>query len=149
MNLSVRGKGNAGLRGGSPGDLIIRIEEKPHDLFERDGDNLIHELFISFPDAALGIQSEVPTLDGKVRIKIAPGTQPGKVVRLRNKGLPNINGYESGNMLIHINVWTPQELSSEERKILEKLRSATHFTPNPTREQRGFFSKIREFFGQD
>lgn len=149
MNLSVRGKGNAGLRGGSPGDLIIKIEEKPHDFFERDGDNLIHELFISFPDAALGTQAEVPTLDGKVRIKVAPGTQPGKVVRLRNKGLPNINGYGTGNMLVHINVWTPQELNSEERKTLEKLRSSTHFTPNPTKEQRGFFSKIREFFGQD
>ncbi|MEM7657686.1 MAG: molecular chaperone DnaJ [Bacteroidota bacterium] len=148
MNLSVRGKGNAGLRGGSAGDLIIQIEEKPHDHFERDGENLIHELFISFPDAALGTQVEVPTLDGKVRIKVAPGTQAGKVVRLRNKGLPSLNSYNTGNLLVHINVWTPQELTGEERKILEKFREANNFLPNPTKEQKGFFSKIREFFSQ-
>ena len=146
MSLSVRGKGNAGLRGGPAGDLIIQIEEKPSELFERDGDNLIHELFISFPDAAMGTQTEVPTLDGQVRIKIPPGTQAGKVVRLKGKGLPNINGYGTGNLLIHINVWTPQSLTPEERKILTKLRDADNFTPNPTQEQKGLFSKIREFF---
>ena len=146
MSLSVRGKGNAGLRGGPAGDLIIQIEEKPSDLFERDGDNLIHELFISFPDAAMGTQTEVPTLDGQVRIKIPAGTQAGKVVRLKGKGLPNINGYGTGNLLIHINVWTPQSLTPEERKILSKLRNSDNFTPNPTQEQKGLFSKIREFF---
>lgn len=146
MSLSVRGKGNAGLRGGPSGDLIIQIEEKPSELFERDGDNLIHELFISFPDAALGTQVEVPTLDGKVRIKINPGTQAGKVVRLRGKGVPNINGYGNGNLLIHINVWTPQNLTPEERKILTKLQGAPNFEPKPTHEQKGLFSKIREFF---
>ncbi|TAE47167.1 MAG: molecular chaperone DnaJ [Bacteroidetes bacterium] len=147
MNLSVRGKGHAGVRGGDAGDLIIQIEEKPHELFERDGDNLIHELFISFPDAALGSKVEVPTLNGKVRIEIEPGTQPGKVFRLKGKGLPNINGYGAGNMLVHVNVWTPENLSSEERKILNKLRESGNFHPNPTREQRGFISKLREFFG--
>ncbi|GAB4423669.1 MAG: molecular chaperone DnaJ [Bacteroidia bacterium] len=146
MNLSLRGKGHAGVRGGSPGDLIIQIEEKPSDLFERDGDNLIHELFISFPDAALGTQIEVPTLDSKVRIKIAPGTQSGKVVRLKGKGLPNINGHEIGNLLIHINVWTPEVLSAEEQRILRKLQEAANFHPNPSKEQRGIFAKIREFF---
>jgi molecular chaperone DnaJ len=146
MSLSVRGKGNSGLRGGPAGDLIIQIEEKPSDLFERDGDNLIHELFVSFPDAAMGTQVEVPTLDGKVRIKIPAGTQAGKVVRLKGKGLPNINGYGTGNLLIHINVWTPQSLTADERKILTKLREAENFTPNPTQEQKGLFSKIREFF---
>ncbi|MEL6845640.1 MAG: DnaJ C-terminal domain-containing protein, partial [Bacteroidota bacterium] len=148
MNLSVRGRGNAGLRGGSPGDLIIQIEEKPHDHFERDGNNLIHELFISFPDAALGTQTEVPTLDGKVRVKLPAGTQAGKVVRLRGKGLPSINANAFGNMLVHVNVWTPQTLSEKERKTLEQMRESEHFQPNPSREQRGFFSKIREFFGQ-
>ena len=146
MSLSVRGKGNAGLRGGPNGDLIIQIEEKPSDLFERDGDNLIHELFISFPDAALGTQTEVPTLEGKVRIKIPAGTQAGKVVRLKGKGLPNINGYGTGNLLVHINVWTPQSLTAEERKIITKLKNAENFKPNPTQEQKGLFSKIREFF---
>ncbi|MEM7370514.1 MAG: molecular chaperone DnaJ [Bacteroidota bacterium] len=146
MTLSMRGNGNAGLRGGSPGDLIIQIEEKPHELFERDGDNLIHELFISFPNAALGTQVEVPTLSGKVRIKLAPGTQAGKVVRIKGKGLSNINGYGSGNLLVHVNVWTPENLSSEERKLLTKLKDAANFQPNPSREQKGLFSKIREFF---
>jgi molecular chaperone DnaJ len=94
----------------------------------------------------LGTQVEVPTLDGKVRIKVAPGTQAGKVVRLRHKGLPNINGYGTGNLLVHINVWTPQELTSDERRMLENLRKSDHFVPSPTKEQRGFFSKIREFF---
>jgi molecular chaperone DnaJ len=146
MTLSMRGKGNAGLRGGNPGDLIIQIEEQAHDFFDRDGDNLIHELFVSFPDAALGTQVEVPTLSGKVRIKISPGTQAGKVVRLKGKGLPNINGYGQGNLLVHINVWTPEKLSSEEEKILKKLQNSANFQPNPTKEQKGLFSKIREFF---
>lgn len=146
MTLSMRGNGNAGLRGGNPGDLIIQIEEKPHEHFERDGDNLIHELFISFPDAALGTQPEVPTLTGKVRIKLGAGTQAGKVVRVKGKGLPNINGYGTGNLLVHVNVWTPETLTSEERKLLTKLKDASNFQPNPSREQKGLFSKIREFF---
>lgn len=146
MSLSVRGKGNAGLKGGSPGDLIVQILEKPHEHFERDGDNLLHELFVSFPDAALGTQVEVPTLDGKVRIKIHPGTQAGKVVSLRGKGLPNINNYGMGNLLVHLNVWTPQNLSSEEKKLIQKLAKSDNFTPKPTAEQKGLFAKIREFF---
>lgn len=146
MNLSMRGRGNAGVRGGSPGDLIIQIEEEKHEYFERDSDNLVHELFLSFPDAALGTQVEVPTLDNPVRIKIAPGTQAGKVVRLKGKGLPNINGYGRGNLLIHINVWTPETLSSEERRVLEKLQKSPNFTPNPSQDQKGLFSRIREFF---
>ena len=146
MSLSVRGRGNAGLRGGTPGDLIVQIEEKTHDLFERDGDNLIHELFISFPDAALGTQVHVPTLENKVRIKINPGTQGGKVVSLKGKGLPNINGYGKGDLLVHINVWTPEVLTSSEKNLLTKLKDAENFQPDPSREQKGLFSKIREFF---
>lgn len=146
MTLSVRGKGNVGIRGGAPGDLIIQIEEKPSELFERDGDNLIHELFISFPDAALGTSVEVPTLTGKARFKVNPGTQAGKVVRLRGKGLPNINGYGTGDLLIHVNVWTPKSLSSEERKLLTRLKKSSNFDPAPTHDEKGFFSKMREFF---
>lgn len=146
MNLSLRGRGNAGIRGGSPGDLIIQVEEEKHDDFERDGDNLIHGLFLSFPQAALGTQAEVPTLDNPVRIKIAPGTQAGKVVRLKGKGLPNLNGYGRGNLLIHINVWTPETLSAEERRTLEKLQKSPNFQPDPSQEQKGLFSRIREFF---
>lgn len=146
MNLKLEGKGNAGLRGGPQGDLIIQIEEEAHEHFDRDGDNLIHELFISFPQAALGLQPEVPTLDGKVRIKLNPGTQSGKVVRLKGKGLPNINGYGTGNLLVHINVWTPENLTAEEKRLLEKLKSSDNFQPNPSKEQRGLFSRIREYF---
>lgn len=146
MNLNVRGKGNMGLRGGTPGDLLIQIEEKASDLYERDGDNLIHELFISFPDAALGRSIEVPTLGGQSRFKISPGTQAGKVVRLRGKGLPNINGYGTGDMLVHINVWTPKSLTSEEKKILNKMQASPNFKPAPSKEEKGFFAKMREFF---
>lgn len=147
MSLSVRGKGHAGIRGGSPGDLIIQIEEKPSDLFERDGDNLIHELFISFPDAALGVNAEVPTLQGKkVRFKLPPGTQGGEVKRLRGKGLPNINGYGTGDLLIHVNVWTPKSLSPEEKRMLQRLQKSINFEPQPSKADRSFFSKMREFF---
>ncbi len=146
MNLKMEGKGNAGLKGGPSGDLIIQIEEEASEIFDRDGDNLIHELFISFPDAALGTKVEVPTLDGKVRINLPAGTQSGKVVRLKGKGLSNINGYGTGNLLVHINVWTPETLSSEEKKWLEKKKAADNFQPNPSNEQKGLFSKIRDFF---
>ncbi len=111
MSLSVRGKGNAGLRGGTSGDLVILVEEKPHELFERNGDDLVHQLFISFPDAAIGSSVNVPTIAGKERsIKIAPGTQAGKTVRLRGQGLPSLNGYGTGDLLIYINVWTPTRI---------------------------------------
>lgn len=147
MSLSVRGKGHAGLRGGEAGDLIIQIVENPHDLFEREGDNLIHSMFISFPDAALGTKVEVPTIDGgKARFDIKSGMQPGKVVRLRGKGLPNINGYGTGDLLVHINVWVPKDLSSAEKDMLYKLKTASHFHPNPQKEDKGFFARMKEFF---
>jgi molecular chaperone DnaJ len=147
MSLSLRGKGHVGLRGGDAGDLIIQIHELPHELFERDGDNLIYSLFISFPDAALGVKPEVPTIDGtKVRFEIKQGTQGGKIVRLRGKGLPNINGYGAGDLLVHINVWVPKNLSHAEKDALQKMRDSQHFVPNPNADDKGFFSKIREFF---
>jgi len=146
MDLSLRGEGNAGKRGGPPGSLIIHITEKESEYFERDGNNLIHQLFVSFPDAALGTNVEVPTLDGKARFKVGPGTQGGKVVRLRGKGLPVFNGRGHGDLLVHINVWTPRELTSEERKILNRLQKSPNFVPNPTKEEKSFFSKMREFF---
>lgn len=147
MALTMRGKGHAGLRGGENGDLIIQIIEKPHEVFERDGDNLIHTLFITFPDAALGTKVEVPTIDGtKARFDIKPGTLPGKVVRLRGKGMPNVNGYGVGDLLVHINVWVPQNLSSAERENLTKLKTSQNFQPKPQKEDKGFFSKMKEFF---
>jgi len=146
MTLSLKGKGNAGLRGGTPGNLIIQVEEKPSDVFERDGDNLIYQLFISFPDAALGTMIEVPTLAGKVSFKIPAGTQSGKVVRLKHKGLPNINGYGTGHLLVHINVWTPKTLSPEEREIMKKLKNSKNFNPKPTKQEKSFFAKMRDIF---
>lgn len=147
MQLSMRGKGNAAARGGIPGDLIIVIEEVEHEQFKRLGKDIYYELFISFPDAVTGVKTEVPTLDGKVRIPIDAGTQAGKLVRLRHKGLPDIEGYGKGDMLVSINVWTPQHLSKEEKEMIEKLRSSKNFEPNPTKKDRGFFEKIRDMFG--
>jgi len=146
MQLSMSGKGNEGARGGVPGDLIILIEEIDHEDFERDGMNLLHDAFISFTDAAMGANIEVPTLGGKARIKIAPGTQGGRVLRLKGKGLPSVNSYGSGDLLININVWTPKNLSKEEKQILEKLGQSENFKPNPTARDKSFFSRMQEYF---
>ena len=146
MQLSLSGKGNAGARSGVPGDLIVLIEEEKHNDLERDGNNLIHNLFISISEGALGAQVEVPTVDGKARMKIAPGTQPGKVLRLKGKGLPSVNAYGSGDLLINVNVWIPKELNKEERDIMEKLQNAENFAPKPTESEKRFFDRMREYF---
>lgn len=146
MQLTMRGKGHAGRRGGSAGDLQILVEEKPHEFFSRDGDNVVYELFISFPDAALGRSVEVPTLGGKTRFKVSPGTQSGKVFRLKGKGLPNINGYGSGDQLIQVMVWVPKNLTSKERSQLETMQESDNFQPNPSGSDKGFFSRLRDMF---
>lgn len=146
MQLSISGKGNAGERGGSPGDLVILIEEEPHKELVREGLNVAYELYISFPDAAFGTNVEVPTIDGRAKIKIPAGTQSGKVFRLKGKGFPAVNSYERGDELVHVNVWTPQTLSSEERAVLEKLGRSDNFKPNPEKGQKNFFDKMREMF---
>ena len=146
MQLSVGGKGNAGERGGAPGDLIILIEEEQHKELHRDGNNVAHELFISFTDAVFGTQVEVPTIDGRAKIKIPPGTQSGKIFRLKGKGFPSVNSYEKGDQLIFVNVWTPQTLSSEERSVLEKMSQSPNFKPQPDRSEKSFLDKVREMF---
>jgi len=146
MQLSLSGKGNAGARGGIPGDLIVLVEEEKHPDLERDGNNLIHNLFISFPQAALGAQVEVPTIDGKARMKIAAGTQSGKILRLKGKGLPSVNSYGNGDLLVNINVWTPKHLSKDETLLLEKLQNAENFQPNPTSSEKSYFDKMKDFF---
>ena len=146
MQLSVSGRGNAGERGGPPGDLIILIEEEQHPELHRDGLNVAYELHLSFPDATFGIQAEVPTIDGKAKIKIPPGTQSGKIFRLKGKGFPGVNSYERGDQLIHVNVWTPQHLTPEEKAILEKLGDSPNFQPKPDKNERSFFDKVREMF---
>jgi len=146
MELSIRGKGHAAPNGGIPGDLIVHIEEEPHPHFKREGNNLIYHLFISFPDAALGATVEVPTLDGKARIKLEPGTQSGKLLRLKGKGLPSINGYEKGDIIIDVNVYVPTNLTSEERKILEQLRNSKNFQPASNKKEKSFYERMKEYF---
>jgi molecular chaperone DnaJ len=146
MQLSVSGKGNAAPRGGIPGDLILQVEEIEHETLLRDGSNLIYNLFINFADAAMGTSIEIPTLDGKAKIKIEAGTQGGKLLRLKGKGLPSLEHHGKGDLLVNINVWTPQHLSSEEKKILEKFRESTNFKPHPGKKDRGFFDRMKEYF---
>jgi molecular chaperone DnaJ len=149
MELSVSGKGNAGKQGGVAGNLRVYIEEESHEHFQRDGNNIMYELFINIADAALGAQVEVPALDGKVRIKIPSGTQAGKIFRLQGKGLPAVQSYEVGDQLVHVNVWTPKQVNDEERQLLEKLRTMPNFSPSDSaaKAERGFFEKMKDIFG--
>ena len=146
MQLSVRGEGNGAPIGGVPGDLIVMVEVLPHDVFQRNGKNLHHDHYISFADAALGATAEVPLLGGKAKIKIDAGTQSGKIVRLRGKGLPSVDSYGNGDLLINLNVWTPKKLSKSETKALEELRDSANFQPEPDHGERGFFDKVRDMF---
>ncbi len=146
MQMSVSGKGNAARRGGVNGDLLVVIEEDKHPELIRDGNDLIYYLYLSFPEAALGVPVEIPTVDGKVKIKIEPGTQPGKILRLRGKGLPDINGYGKGDLLVNINVWVPKNLSGEEQQAIGKLRDSSNFTPDPSREDKNFFERMKSYF---
>jgi len=146
MQLTVSGKGNAPRRGGIPGDLLVVIEEEPHPELQRDGNDLIYSLFISFIDAALGTDVEVPTVDGKVKIKIDPGTQSGRILRLRSKGLPDVQGYGTGDLLVYVQVWVPVKLDKSERELLEKLRSSPNIKPTPTKEDRNFFERMKKMF---
>ncbi|MFM7671626.1 MAG: molecular chaperone DnaJ [Bacteroidota bacterium] len=146
MQLNASGKGNAGERGGMAGDLIILIEEEAHKELHREGLNVAYELHLSFPDAVFGTQVEVPTIDGKAKIKIPAGTQSGKILRLKGKGFPSINSYEKGDQLVQVSVWTPQEISAEEKTILEKLGQSNNFKPNPDKNEKSFFDKVKEIF---
>jgi len=146
MQLSLSGKGNAGERGGAPGDLIILIEEEAHKELQRDGLNVAFELHISFPDATFGTQVEVPTIDGRAKIKIPAGTQSGKIFRLKGKGFPDVNGYSRGDQLVHVNVWTPQHVTSEEKEMLDKLNNSPNFKPQPGKSEKSFFDRVKEVF---
>ncbi|WP_293301277.1 molecular chaperone DnaJ [Pedobacter sp. UBA4863] len=146
MQLSMAGKGNAAPNGGIAGDLIILIEETPHETLKREGNNVVYDLHVSIPDAALGASVEVPTIDGKAKIKIEPGTQSGKLLRLKGKGIPEVNSYHRGDQIIHVNIWTPKALNSEERALLEKLRESANFKPQPGKYDKSFFDKMKEYF---
>jgi molecular chaperone DnaJ len=146
MQLSMRAKGNAGKNGGPAGDLLINIEEKPHETLARDGMNIIYDLFLNFADAAIGTSIEVPTLNGKVKIKIPAGTQAGKIFRLRGKGLPSVQSYGKGDQMINVNIWTPKKLNPEEKALVEKLRDMPNFKPQPGKSEKGFFEKMKDYF---
>lgn len=145
MQLSMSGKGNAGKHNGVPGDLLILVEEEQHPDLVRDDNDLIYNLLLSFPTAALGGAIEIPTIDNKVKVKIEAGTQPGKVLRLRGKGLPNVNGYGTGDLLVNVSIYVPETLSKEEKNTLEKLESAENFKPSSTVKEK-IFKKFKSFF---
>lgn len=145
MQLSVSGKGNAARRGGINGDLLVLIEEERHPELVRDGNNLIYSLNVSIPDAILGMTAEIPTVDGAVKVKLEPGTQPGKILRLRGKGLPEVNSYGKGDLLVHIQVFIPKDITKDERKAIEKLQGAESFEPQKGSSE-GFFSRMRNMF---
>ena len=146
MQLSMAGKGHVPPQGGIPGDLIIVIEEQEDELLKREGDNIHYQLHISFIEAALGSETEVPTIWGKVKINLAPGTQSGQILRLRGKGIKNVEGYGTGDQLIHIQVWTPKKLTTEEKATLASLKDSPNFIPNPSKQEKSFFEKIKSLF---
>jgi molecular chaperone DnaJ len=147
MQLKVSGKGNAAPFEGINGDLIVLIQVEEHEQLIRDGQNLHFDHYISFADAALGTNTEIPTVSGKVKIKLEEGVQSGKILRLKGKGLPSVNSYGVGDLLIHINVWTPQSLSKEEKLFFEASKKSKSFTPNPTHKDKSFFDRVKEMFG--
>ncbi len=146
MQLNVSGRGNAGRRGGINGDLLVVIAEENHPDLVRDGNNLIYNLFLSFPEITLGTTSEIPTAEGKVKVKIDAGTQPEKILRLRGKGIPDVNGYGKGDLLVRVHVWIPKKLNTEEKRILEKLQSSSGFQEGPSASEKTFFDKMRDIF---
>ncbi len=146
MQLNVSGKGNTGRRGGLNGDLLVIITEENHPDLIRDGNNLIYNLFLSLPDFALGATAEIPTVESKVKVKIEAGTQPEKILRLRGKGLPDVNGYGKGDLLVRIHAWAPKNISPEERKMLEKLQESPNFKHTPGAGDKNFFEKMKNIF---
>lgn len=146
--LTLRGAGNAGIRTGPPGDLRVEIEELPHEHFSREGLDIYHELYISFPEAALGTEVDVPTLKGRARLQIDPGVQSGKILRMRDRGIPELNGMRRGDEMVRVHVWTPLTLSDDERSLLQMLRNSPSFEPQPGKDdqRKSFFSKVKDVF---
>jgi len=146
MQMNLGGKGNAAARGGITGDLIVFIEEIENTELVRDGKNLQYEHYLSIPQAILGCSVEIPTINGKAKIKIPAGTQAGKVLRLKGKGLPGVHDSRHGDLLIYINVWTPQNITKEEKQIFEKLDKSTSFIPKPDKKEKKFYNRMKDFF---
>ena len=146
MQLKVSGKGNDAPGNGISGDLLVAIQEKEHDTLKREGDNLHYDLYVSLPDAVLGASKEIDTVTGKVRIKIEAGVQSGKILRLKSKGIPSINGYGAGDLLVHVNVWTPKTLNKKQKAFFESMREDEHFEPKPEIGDKSFFEKVKDMF---
>ena len=146
MQLKVGGKGNDAPGNGVPGDLIVAIETLEHETLKREGDNLHYDLYISLSDAVLGTSKDIDTVSGKARIKLEPGLQSGKILRLRGKGIKSINGYGAGDLLVHVNVWTPKELNKEQRTFFEKMQRDENFEPKPEKSDKSFFEKVKDMF---
>ncbi|MBD1259225.1 molecular chaperone DnaJ [Maribacter polysiphoniae] len=146
MQLKVPGKGNEAPGNGIPGDLLVAIEAQDHETLKREGDNLHYDLYISFSEAVLGTSKEIDAVGGKVRIKLEPGIQSGKILRLRGKGISSLNGYGSGDLLVHINVWTPKELNKEQREFFERMDGSENFMPKPEKSDKSFFEKVKDMF---
>jgi len=147
VQLSMNGKGNAAPKGGVPGDLIIVIEEEPHPFLRREGNDIVYDLRLNFADAVLGTSVEVPTVDAKAKIHIPHGTPSGKIFKLKDKGLPDLQSHHKGDELIVVNVFVPTNLTKEEKELLEKLRNSENFKPQPGKEERSFFEKVKGMFG--
>lgn len=146
MQLKVTGKGNEAPGNGIAGDLLVVIEEREHDTLKREGDNLHYDMYVSIPDAVLGTSKEIDTVTGKVRIKVDAGVQSGKILRLRGKGIPSINGYGSGDLLVHVNVWTPKTLNKEQKEFFESMKNDAYFDPKPESSDKSFFEKVKDMF---
>lgn len=146
MQLKVSGKGNDAPGNGIAGDLLVAIETLEHETLKREGDNLHYDLYVSISEAVLGSSKEIDAIGGKVRIKLEPGIQSGKILRLRGKGVNSINGYGSGDLLVHVNVWTPKELNKEQREFFERMQNDENFVPKPEKSDKSFFEKVKDMF---
>ena len=146
MQLKVPGKGNDAPGNGVPGDLIVAIETEEHETLKREGDNLHYDLYVSISEAVLGTSKEIDAVTGKVRIKLEPGMQSGKILRLRGKGITSLNGYGAGDLLVHVNVWTPKELTKEQRDFFERMQQHENFLPKPEKSDKSFFEKVKDMF---
>lgn len=146
MQLKVSNKGNDAPGNGIPGDLIVAIEEQEHEFLKREGENLHFDLYISFAEAVLGVSKDIDAVNGKVRIKLEEGIQSGKILRLKGKGIPSLNGYGKGDLLVHINVWTPKTLNKEQKQFFEKNMTDENFIPQPEKSDKSFFEKVKDMF---
>ena len=146
MQLKVTSKGNDAPGNGIAGDLLVALQEEEHPTLKREGDNLHYDMYVSLPDAVLGTSKEIDAVTGKVRIKVEAGVQSGKILRLRGKGIPSINGYGKGDLLVHVNVWTPKTLSKKQREFFESMKEDEHFEPKPESSDKSFFEKVKDMF---